>query len=405
VSSVGFNSSSTYLYFVRATRMSGVGASSASNQHVQVQTVSGRIGIKGKTKYVLNPVNLPTLGDLPPEEVYFGQTAVMQAVRRKLEKVANTDVPLLIQGENGTGKEVLAQLVHARSVWSKGAFVKVNAAAIPGPLMESELFGYEKGAFTGANTSKAGRVELADGGTLFLDEIAELDLGLQAKLLQFLQDGHFSRIGGQEEKHVQTRIICATGRQLEQEIDAGRFRSDLFYRINVIHIKLPPLRDRRGDIPFLANYFVSTFSARFQQTAPKLSREVLHLLQRRVWPGNIRELENCMARCVILGGPDEALGAYHYEEPPVDTGDERIKEDPIPLKRIAEKARREIERDVIMKTLEDFNWNRRKTAEALKISYRTLLYKLRELDLPSMRQRKAFGLNGDSAASARVSTD
>jgi two-component system, NtrC family, response regulator AtoC len=334
---------------------------------------------------VLSPISLSTLSDLPPDEVYFGQTAVMQAVRQKIEKVANTDVPLLIQGENGTGKEVLARLVHTRSVWSKGAFVKVNGAAIPGPLMESELFGYEKGAFTGANASKAGHVELADGGTLFLDEIGELELSLQAKLLQFLQDGHFSRIGGQEERHVQTRIICATGRQLEREIDAGRFRSDLFYRINVIHIKLPPLRDRRGDIPSLANYFVSASSARFQQTTPKLSREVLHLLQRRAWPGNIRELENCMARCVILG-PDEALEAYHNEEQAVDVQDQRIKKDLIPLKRIAEKARRELERDVIMKTLEDFNWNRRKTAEALKISYRTLLYKLRELDLPSMRQ-------------------
>jgi two-component system response regulator AtoC len=354
---------------------------------------------------VLNPVSLMTLSDLPPDDVYFGQTAAMQAVRQKVEKVANTDVPLLIQGENGTGKEVLARLVHARSIWSKGALVHVNCAAIPGALMESELFGYEKGAFTGANASKAGRVELADGGTLFLDEIGELDLSLQAKLLQFLQDGHFSRIGGQEERHVRTRIICVTGRQLEREIDAGRFRSDLFYRINVIHIKLPPLRDRSADIPFLANYFVSACSARFQQTTPKLSKKALHLLQRRVWPGNIRELENCIARCVIFG-PDEALGAYHYEDRPVvDTEDERIKEDPIPLKRIAEKVRRELERDIIMKTLEDFNWNRRKTAEALKISYRTLLYKLRDLDLPSMRQRKALRLTGDCATSADVSID
>jgi two-component system, NtrC family, response regulator AtoC len=355
---------------------------------------------------VPNPANLMALeSDLPPDDIYFGQTAVMQVVRQKVTKVADTDVPLLIEGENGTGKEVLARLVHARSVWSKGAFVKVNCAAVPGPLMESELFGYEKGAFTGANVAKAGRVELADGGTLFLDEIGELDLSLQAKLLQFLQDGHFSRIGGQEEKHVRTRIICATGRHLDQEIDRGRFRSDLFYRINVIQIKLPPLRERVVDIPSLANYFVSASSARFEQSMPKLSREVLHLLQRRPWPGNIRELENCIARCVILG-PDEALEAYLREVGPIISAPEREENGTVPLKRVGEKARRELERDVILKTLESHNWNRRRTAEALKISYRTLLYKLREAGLSSMRQRRAiYPEKSNSAAAGSASTD
>lgn len=346
----------------------------------------------------------PGASDLPPDEVYFGQTPAMQAVRQKVAKVASTDVPLLIEGGNGTGKEVLARLVHASSIWNKGSFVKVNCAAIPGTLIESELFGYERGAFTGADAAKPGRVELADGGTLFLDEIGEVDLSLQAKLLQFLQDGHFSRIGGQKEKLVRTRIICATSRQLEREIVAGAFRADLFYRINVIHVKLPLLRDRYGDIPILANYFLAVSNARFQLPAPVLSKEILNLLQRCEWPGNIRELENCMARCVILG-PEEALAAYHCEDRPVDIQDETSKEDPIPLKRIAEKARRELERDVIMKTLGDFNWNRRKTAEALKISYRTLLYKLRELDLTSIRQRKAFQLDGECAASAGSTTD
>ena len=348
--------------------------------------------------------NLTTTGsDLPPDEVYFGQTAAMLAVRHKVEKVANTDVPLLIQGENGTGKEVLARLVHARSLWRNGMFVKVNCAAIPGPLLESELFGYEKGAFTGANTAKAGRVEQADGGTLFLDEIGELDLSLQAKLLQFLQDGHFSRIGGQEEKPVRTRIICATGRQLEQEIESGRFRSDLFYRINVIHIKLPPLRERLEDIPSLANYFTCVSSARFQQDMPKLSRELVRLLQRRAWPGNIRELENCIARCVILG-PDEALDAYLREAGTDGEAGERS-QGAIPLKRIADKARRDLERDVILKTLEGHNWNRRRTAETLKISYRTLLYKLREVGLPPTRQRKISYPTKTSAAAAGASSD
>ena len=217
--------------------------------------------------------------DLPPDEIYFGQTAGMRAIRQTIEKIRNADVPLLIEGGNGTGKEVLARLVHAKSFWGKGRFVKVNCAAIPGMLMESELFGYERGAFTGANAEKPGRVELADGGTLFLDEIGELDLSLQAKLLQFLQDGHFSRIGGEEEKCVHTRVICATSRRLEREVEAGSFRMDLFYRINVIHIKLPFLRDRSIDIPRLANHFLEAYGIRFRQAPPVLSWHAMHILQ------------------------------------------------------------------------------------------------------------------------------
>lgn len=335
--------------------------------------------------------------DLPPDDIYFGQTPGMQAIRQKIEKIANTDVPILIQGENGTGKELLARQIHARSSWGKGRFVKVNCAAIPGPLLESELFGHEKGAFTGANSSKPGRVELADGGTLFLDEIGDLDLNLQAKLLQFLQDGRFSRLGDQEERSVQARIICATSRQLEQESKARRFRADLLYRINVFQIKLPPLRDRRIDIPVLANYFVSVSSARFQLEKPALAKEILHLLQRHNWPGNIRELENCTARCVILG-PEEAIETYLRDVAPSDAHTGSEKEIKPPFKRIAEKARRELECGVILRTLKDHNWNRRKAAEALKISYRTLLYKLRDAGLPPMRQRRELSLQEPAAA-------
>ena len=342
-------------------------------------------------------------GDLPPEDIIFGQSVAMQAVRQKVQKVANTDVPLLIQGDNGTGKEVLARVVHAHSMWSTGLFVKVNCAALPGTLIESELFGYERGAFTGADTSKCGRVEMAHDGTLFLDEIGELDLSLQAKLLQFLQDGQFCPIGGHEDKRVQTRIICATSRQLEEEVEGGRFRPDLFYRINVIHIKLPPLRDRRADIPLLVNYFISVSSARFQMPVPSLSREIMQALQRCDWAGNIRELENCMARCVILGA-EEALEACLRESRPRAMSPEAQENGSISLKHIAEKARRELERDVILKTLETHNWNRRKTAEALKISYRTLLYKVREAGLP-IRQRRGFCLQDDPARTGRASPD
>jgi transcriptional regulator with PAS, ATPase and Fis domain len=175
----------------------------------------------------------------------------MQTIRQKVEKIASSGVPILIQGESGTGKGLLARFIHNLSVAPAGAFVKVNCAAIPGTLLESELFGYEKGAFTGAYSSKAGRVELAHGGTLFLDGIDEIEMSLQAKLLQLLQDGQFSRIGGQEDRQVHLRVICATNRQLEYEITRGRFRQDLYYRINVVNIQLPPLRSRIEDIEVL----------------------------------------------------------------------------------------------------------------------------------------------------------
>ena len=336
----------------------------------------------------------PTIVDLPPEDVFFGESPAMHVLRQKMEKLANTDVSLLIQGDSGTGKEVLSRLIHARSSWSKGSFVKVNCTAIPGALMESELFGYEKGAFTGAQVSKPGRVEMGQGGTLFLDEIGELDLSLQAKLLQFLQDGQFCRIGDHEERRVKTRVICATSRELEVEIESGKFRPDLFYRINVIQLKLPRLRERREDIPCLANYFLSVSSARFQLPVPSLSREITQVLQQREWPGNIRELENCMARYVILGAED-TLETYLPEKQPSALSMGAEADGSIPLKRIAEKARRELERDVILKTLEIHNWNRRKTAEALKISYRTLLYKVREAGLLSMRQQRKFYRGND----------
>ncbi len=342
--------------------------------------------------------------ELPPDEVIYGQSPAMEALRRKILRVADTDVPLLIQGENGTGKEVLARLIHARSVWSKKPFVKVNCAAIPGTLLESELFGYEMGAFTGATSAKPGRVELAHGGTLFLDEVGDLDLSVQAKLLQFLQDGKFYRIGGSEEQRVETRIICATNRELQAEIEGGKFRMDLYYRINVIHIKLPPLRDRVEDIPVLLKYFLLNFADRFEQPAPEISSGKVQILQRCSWPGNIRELENCMARCVVLG-VDEALQAYLGEQQPRRYSAYEEETTPVPLKHIADKARRELERDVILKALEAHNWNRRKAAETLKISYRTLLYKVREAGIPPMRERKSFFLKSHAAIPASPSAD
>src|SRR5208283_1694394 len=178
-------------------------------------------------------------GQLPPDELIFGRSASMTEIRQKAQKIATTNIPVLIQGPAGTGKEVLARWVHQRSPWSAGPYVRVNCAAIPGTLLESELFGYEKGAFTGADKLKPGRVEQAHQGTLFLDEIGEIDLSLQAKLLEFMQDGRFSRIGDPEERRISARIICATNRELQSEIQKGGFRQDLFYRINVVQLQMP----------------------------------------------------------------------------------------------------------------------------------------------------------------------
>src|SRR6266487_2272420 len=216
------------------------------------------------------------LGEMPPDAIVFGRTDAMQAVRDRLDKVASANVPVLIQGESGTGKDIIARMIHARSPWRTGPFVKVNCPAIPGTLVESELFGYEKGAFTRAYGSKPGRVELAHRGTLFLDEISELDLGLQSKLLQLLQDGQFCRIGAQEDKKVEVRVVCATNRVLETEIESGTFRQDLFYRINVVNLQMPPLRERRGDIPDLVAYFLEYYNRKYNCRARALSSDLMN---------------------------------------------------------------------------------------------------------------------------------
>lgn len=324
---------------------------------------------------------------LPPEEIIFGCSAAMVPIRRKVQKIIGTNVPILIQGENGTGKGLIAQYVHSRSSFCSGAFVKVNCAAIPGALLESELFGYEKGAFTDAHTSKPGQVELAHQGTLFLDEITDLNMSLQAKILQLLQDGQFSRLGDKQERRADTRVICATNRNLQNEVEAGRFRQDLFYRINVITIDLPSLRDRREDIALLADYFLGQLNTRFERNTPPIPREILESLSNREWRGNIREFENLMARYSILG----SLDAVVPEQParralvtPIRAASDGL----IPLKRIAKQAVREMEGNLILNALREHRWNRRKAAQALNISYRALIYKIREAGLSPKNNRK-----------------
>ena len=339
-----------------------------------------------------NPARVAPVVDLPPEEVIFGTSAVMGAIRNKAERAANANIPVLLQGQSGTGKEILARLIHRRSPWGNGPFVKVNCPAVPGTLFESELFGYEKGAFTGAYGTKPGRIELAHRGTLFLDEIAELEPAMQAKLLQLLQDGQFCRIGAQGERQAEVRIVCATNRQLEQAIKSGAFRQDLFYRINVVTMELPTLQERRADIPMLLNYFLEKYSQQYhslvQPLPPQQWDRLLEVLQKYRWPGNIRELENLAKCCVILGW-EEAMGHIERDGDQDDPASSEIEvpsNGRIRLKEVTRQAVRQLERKIILRMLQDNAWNRRRVAQALNISYPTLLYKMRDAALSSRKQ-------------------
>ena len=331
--------------------------------------------------------------DLPPMDVIFGRSSAMAAAREKLERVSETAVPVLVQGESGTGKDIFARLLHSRSNRSNGAWVKVTCPAIPHSLIESELFGYEKGAFTGAYATKRGRVELAHMGTLFLDEVGGLDLSIQAKLLQVLQDGSFMRVGAQESRTVNTRLICAANGNLKRQTEDGSFRLDFFYRINAVTIDLPPLRQRTADLPQLIDYFLEQHSSAYHLDPKPLSRETMRMMQRYNWPGNIRQLENLIRGYVLMGDEDALVADL---APPVTS--EIVPEidlaHPISLKEITKAATRGLEREIILKVLQANGWSRRKTAKWLNISYRSLLYKLQESEVnaPSARPRKAGDL-------------
>ena len=285
--------------------------------------------------------------DLPSIDLIFGQSPAMAGVREKLERIAGTAVPVLIQGESGTGKDIFARLLHARSNRANLAFVKVTCPAIPLSLIESELFGYEKGAFTGAYATKRGRVEIAHQGTLFLDEVGGLDNSTQAKLLQVLQDGSFMRVGGQESRRVNTRLICAANGDLRQQTEDGSFRLDFFYRINAVTIDLPPLRQRAADLPNLIDYFLDQHGKAFRVEPKPLSREIVRMMQRYKWPGNIRQLEN-LIRGYVLMGDEEALASELVMTAPPGVVPEVDLANPISLKEITKAATRGLERIVQM---------------------------------------------------------
>ena len=312
----------------------------------------------------------------------FGRSAAMRAVRQKLEHVAVSGVPVLLQGESGTGKEVCARLLHHFSNRINGTLVKVNCPAIPEALLETEIFGYEKGAFTGAHTTKRGRIEQADQGTLFLDEVGSLDLIAQSKLLQVLQDGTFVRVGGYQTRTIQTRLVSCSNRDLRTQVDDGSFRLDLLYRINAVTINLPPLRQRREDIASLIEYFIEKYALEYRVSPPPLSRATTNLMLHYAWPGNIRQLGNLL-RSYVLIGDEELLAA---ELTPQSVQSESVfstidVSKPMSLKRITKKATSDLERQIIFKVLQANNWNRQKTASWLQMSYRSLLYKLSEANI------------------------
>lgn len=327
---------------------------------------------------------------IPPESILFGKTEAMAAIRRNLLKVADTNIPILIEGESGTGKEVICKYLHQHSVWGQGPFVKVNCPAIPGTLLESELFGYERGAFTGAFGAKAGRVEMAESGTLFLDEISELDLSLQSKLLQVLQDGQFQAIGSTVDRKVNVRVICATNRQLLQEVGKERFRRDLYYRITGLVLRLPPLRERLQDLRALAEYFVAQHNQEFQCDAPPISESSLLLMSTHPWTGNIRELENLTKRYVVVGSEEAILSEIGQRE--FVPGYTALERDPtVSLGELTRVAMQEMEGRIILDSLRANQWNRKRTARALKISYRSLLYKLKKTGILNRRDTGRVG--------------
>ncbi|MGB7728417.1 MAG: sigma-54 dependent transcriptional regulator [Candidatus Acidiferrum sp.] len=347
----------------------------------------------------ITPGLLDPWNAFPPEELLFGNSAAMRELERQARRISRTSIPVLLSGRGGTGKETMARWIHRNSEYASGEFVKVNCAAIPGSLLESELFGYEKGAFTGANFRKPGRVELAHKGTLFLDEIGDLDFSLQSKLLHFLQDATFSRIGDQVERKLDVRVLCATYKDLREEVTAGRFRQDLYYRVNVFRIHLPLLSQRREDIPRLAEFFRQHFQRQFGMAAKPFLPEMLEDLQNLNWPGNIRELSNVVARYVLIG-PEATTDPVRDAKSSRSSFEVAPNGIQISMKQKSKDATKEMERSVILETLRANHWNRRKTAKELKISYRTLIYKIHDAGL--MQGDVTSGSEAQQIASART---
>jgi two-component system response regulator AtoC len=330
------------------------------------------------------------------DQLLIGASQAIQRIRALIRQVADSDLNVIICGETGVGKELVAQSLHLVSERRTKPLVKVNCAAIPSQLLESELFGYERGAFTGADSMKSGKFELAHGGTILLDEIGDMPLSLQAKMLQVLQDSQFSRLGGRKDLKVDCWVLAATNQELEQRVGAGLFREDLYYRLNIIRISVPPLRERPEDIEPLIQHFADRFAERVNKPRPQfLDDDAMAFLRGYSWPGNVRELKHTIERLMLLGdwetAREELLAREKREGKPTQpiplhptptTHDRKPERKEFPsLREVKKQATREAESRLISAVLKDTGWNRRRAAKMLAISYKALLYKIKEYGL------------------------
>ncbi|MDL2247879.1 sigma-54 dependent transcriptional regulator [Bacteroides sp. OttesenSCG-928-J23] len=309
----------------------------------------------------------------------IGENGGLKQIVAQVKRVADTNATVLVHGESGTGKELIARAVHTYSKRAEGPFIAINCGAIPLSLMESELFGHEKGAFTDAKEAKAGTFERANGGTLFLDEVGELPMDAQVKLLRVLEDRKITRIGGKRVVPVDVRIVAASNRKLEDEVAKGNFRLDLLYRLNVFTITIPPLRERTEDIPLLVDYFIGKHNKILNLNVQHITRDAMDLIQHYDWPGNVRDLENAIQSAMILA----ADGVIHSEQLPLRVkGYEQL--DLNPIEKEGESIRNinaQVEKEIILETLKKYNFNRTLTAEALQISRKTLFNKMKRYGL------------------------
>jgi len=309
----------------------------------------------------------------------IGSSPKMKEVMGLIQKVAGSDTTVLLLGESGTGKELFARAIHHLSPRRESPYVAINCAAIPRELLENELFGSEKGAFTGAYTRKIGKFELAEGGTIFLDEIGDMDISLQAKILRVLQEKQIERLGGNKTIDVDVRMLAASNIDLKEACEAKAFRADLYYRLSVFPVRIPPLRERREDIPPLAEHFVQRYCKELNKPQQRLNSEALALLEKYHWPGNVRELENTIERAVILCEGKKILPAHLAIRIPT-TAEIRLREG-AGLKEVGQHAQTEAERSLIVRVLEQTRGNKRKTAEILKIDYTTLFDKMKKYQI------------------------
>ena len=353
------------------------------------------------SKAIENALKHKAESELQPDfPVIIGQSRDIVKARQKIRNVSDKDITVLITGETGTGKELIARSIHYHSPRSKGPLVKINCGALPDELLESEVFGFQRGAFTGAHEDKPGRLEMANGGTLFVDEIGDLSLSLQVKFLQVLEDREFSRLGGTTDKIIDTRVVAATNSDLWEKVREGTFRKDIFYRLNVMEIKAPSLRRRKDDIPLLIHYFLNKYCFEFKKELMHIPDKIADLFLAYQWPGNIRELENVIRRAIVLRDWNFIFKELDLEKVDTESGrvsssevdslnfdwhEDRVtsffEEKDFSLRKVSKAYVSEAERHAIMQSLEETQWNRRKAAQLLKVSYKTLLNRIDEFDL------------------------